>query len=148
MANSVENLKISPPLIDVALYVRGHFLNPVLVSTLLGVEASKARMQGQKWRTHTGREVTTKIGFWELTAKTESASLSDQIAWLRQKLNFAKCPPRDIPGAEEVEISIFVALGSDEEGAVDYESQFTAEDLAWLSSIGATVSFSFCYVTD
>jgi hypothetical protein len=88
------------------------------------------------------------VGFWELTARAESTSLSDQILWLRQRLASAKCSPSDIPGVQEVEISIFVALGSDDEGAVDYESQFTAGDLAWLSSIGATVSFSFTYVKD
>jgi hypothetical protein len=139
---------MSPPLIDVVFYVRGHSLDPTLVSATLDVEASKARMKGEKWRTRTDKEVVTKIGFWKLTAQAESTSLSDRIGWLRKKLSSAKCSPSDIPGVEEVEISIFVALGSDKEGAVDYESQFTAEDLTWLSSIGATVSFSFTYVKD
>jgi hypothetical protein len=148
MSSTGDGLEASPPLIDVALYVRGHSLDPTLVSTTLGVDASKARMKGEKWRTRTDKEVVAKIGFWELTAQTESTSLSDRIGWLRQKLDSAKCSPSGIPGVQEVEISIFVALGSDEEGAVDYESKFTAEDLAWLSSIGATVSFSFTYVKD
>ncbi|WP_434111119.1 hypothetical protein [Methylocaldum sp. GT1TLB] len=146
--NSRDSLESSQPLVDVVLYLRGHSLDPALVSATLGVDASKARMTGEKWRTRTDKEVVTKIGFWKLISQTESTSLSDRIGWLRQKLVSAKCSPSDIPGVQEVELSIFVALGSDEEGAVDYESQFTAEDLAWLSSIGATVSFSFTYVKD
>jgi hypothetical protein len=146
--SSIDGLEGSPPLVDVALYLHGHSLDPAQVTSMLGVSPSKARVEGEKWHTCTNKEVVTKIGFWELTARAESTLLSDQILWLRQKLSCAKCYPSDIPGVQQVEISIFVALGSDEDGAVDYESQFTAEDLAWLSSIGATVSFSFTYVKD
>ena len=150
MSRAINDLKRKPssPLIDVALYVRGHSLDPVQVSARLGVEATKARRKGEKWRTRTDKEVVAKIGFWELTAQVESTSLSDRIEWLRQKLDSVKTSFFDLPGVQEVELSIFVALGSDEDGAVDYESQFTTEDLAWLSGIGAVVSFSLGYATD
>lgn len=146
--SSTNGLEASLPLVRVVLYLRGYSLDPAQVTLMLGINASKARVKGEKWCTSTNHEVVAKIGLWQLAARAESTSLSDQISWLRQKLGSAKCPPSDIPGVQEVELSIFVALGSDNDGAIDYESQFTAEDLAWLSSIGATVSFSFTYVKD
>ena len=138
----------SQPLIDVALYLRGHSLDPIQVTMMLGVDGSKTRVKGEKSRTSTNKEVVAKIGFWKLVAQADSKSLSDQIKWLRQKLCSAKCSPSAIPGVQEVEISIFVALGSDDEDAVEYESTLSVEDLDWLSSIGTTVSLSFACVKD
>ncbi len=115
---------------------------------MLCIEPSKARVKGEKWYTCTNKEVVTKIGFWELTSRSKAASLSDQIDWIRQRLDTAICSPSNIPGVEKVEISIFLALGSNNEGALDFNSEFTLENLVWLSSIGATVSFSITYTDD
>ncbi len=144
----INSEKGSQPLVDVALYLYGNSLDPVQVTSMLGAEPSKTRVKGEKWYTCTNKEVVPKIGVWELTAQSKSESLSDQIAWLRQRLNSAVCSPSDISGVEKVEVSIFVALGSNNEGALDYNSELTLEDLAWLNSIGAIVSFSITYTRD
>lgn len=146
--NRVKNQEVSSPLIDVALYLRGCAIDPLLVSSLLGVEPTKSRIKDQKWQTRTGHQVIAKTGFWELTAQSVSEDIADQISWLRHKLSATKCLPIDIPGVEEIELSIFVALGSDAEGVTDYNSRITAEDLAWLDSLGCTVTFSITYVKD
>lgn len=146
--NPTNSQKDSQPLVDVALYLYGDYLNPTQITSMLCVEPTKARAKGEKWHTCTDKEVVTKVGFWELTAQTASKSLSDQVGWIRQKLNSATCNPSNIPGVEKVEISIFVALGSDSDGALDYNSELTLQDLVWLSSIGATVSFSITYTED
>jgi hypothetical protein len=144
----IDNKKDSLPLIDVALYLYGNLLNPTQVTSMLGAKPSKTRVKGEKWYTSTNKEVVPKIGVWELTAESQSQSLSDKIAWLRQRLDSAVCSPLNISGVEKVEVSIFVALGSNNEGALDYNSELTSKDLAWLSSIGAIVSFSITYTGD
>lgn len=146
--DSINSRKDSQPLIDVSLYLYGNYLDPAQINSMLCVEPTKARAKGEKWHTHTNKEVVTKIGFWELTSQSKSESLSDQIAWIRQRLDSAVCSPSNIPGVEKVEISIFVALGSNGDGALDFNSEFTLEDLVWLSGIGATVSFSIIYTED
>lgn len=146
--SSINSQKDKPPLIDVSLYLYGDYLDPKQVNSMLCIEPSKARVKGEKWYTCTNKEVVTKIGFWELTSKSKAASLSDQIDWIRQRLDTAICSPSNIPGVEKVEISIFLALGSNNEGALDFNSEFTLENLVWLSSIGATVSFSITYTDD
>lgn len=129
------------PLVDVVLYLRGDFLNPIQVTAMLGTNGSKMRVKGEKWRTSTNHEVTAKIGLWTLDAKAESTLLSDQISWLKKKLSSAICLPRNIPGVQQAELSVFIGLGSDEEGDGDYESELSAQDLAWLSNLGVSVSF-------
>lgn len=146
--NSISSRQDSRPLIDVSLYLYGNQLDPEQINSKLCIEPTKARIKGEKWFTCTNKEVVTKIGFWELTSQSRSESLSDQIAWIRQKLDSAVCSPSNIPGVEKVEISIFVALGSNSDGALDFNSEFTLEDLAWLNRIGATVSFSIAYTED
>jgi hypothetical protein len=148
MNNQDHVSEVSVPLVDVALYLRGDSLDPVQVTSILGVAASKMRLKGEKWHTSTNKEVTAKTGIWKLTSCAVSTSLADKIYWLRQQFVSAKQLPLDIPGVQEVELSIFVALDSDKDGGADYESEFLKDDTVWLGKIGATVSFSFCYVRD
>ena len=147
--NNIEHVsKVSMPLVDVALYLRGDSLDPVQVTSILGVTASKMRKKGEKWYTCTNKEVTAKTGIWKLASCADSTSLADKMCWLRQQLATAKQFPLDIRGVQEVELSIFVALDSDKDGAADYESELSKDDTVWLGKIGATVSFSFCCVRD
>ena len=136
------------PLIDVSLLLHGESLDPEKVTLMLGTEGSKTRSKGEKWRTSTDHEVTAKTGLWTLDANRGSMSVHDQLSWLRQKLSSATCPPSRIPGVQNAEISVFIALGSNDHGGGDHEFQLTLEDLAWISSLGATISFALTYVRD
>jgi hypothetical protein len=135
----------SKPLVDVVLYLRGNFLDPEQVTFVLG---TKTRVKGEKWRTSTNKEVTAKIGLWALDSRAESLSLSDKISWFRAKLSSATCSPLSIPGVEQAEISIFIALGSDDDGDGEYESDLNLEDLQWLSGFGVPVSLKLTYSPD
>lgn len=135
----------SPALVDVVLYLRGHSLDPSQVTLMLGTEGSKTRVKGEKWQTSTNKEVVAKIGLWTLDAKADSQSLSDQISWLRDKLSSATCPPLSIPGVEQAEVSVFIELGSNDEGDGDFESELTSQDLQWLGSLGVSISFKLTH---
>lgn len=136
------------PLIDVSLILHGDTLDPAKVTLMLGTQGSKTRSKGEKWRTSTNHEVTAKTGLWALDASRESMSVRDQLSWLRQKLNSATCQPSRIPGVEYADISVFIALGSNDHGGGDHEFQLTLEDLAWISSLGVTISFALTYVRE
>jgi hypothetical protein len=138
-------MKQSTPLVDVVLYLRGHDLDPQLVTFNLGVEGSKMRLKGEKWRTSTNHEVIAKIGLWTLSSNNKFFSLSENISWLKEKLQFAKCMPKNILGVEQVELSVFIALASDDEGDGNFESALTEQDIIWIRNIGAAMSFKLTH---
>lgn len=146
--SSTDGLEKSPPLVDVTLFLRGDLLDPAQVNSMLGIDGLKTRIRGEKWRTSTNFEVIAKTGLWTLTAQSKSEFLSDHISWFRQKLSSAQCSPSAVPGVCEVEMSIFVALGSNGRGGGDFESKLAVDDLVWLGNIGATLSLSFVYVAE
>jgi hypothetical protein len=56
--------------------------------------------------------------------------------------------PLLIPGVQYADISVFIALGSNDHGGGDHEFQLTLEDLAWIGSLGTTISFVLTYVRE
>lgn len=132
----------------VTLYLRGDLLDPNQVTSMLGVEGSKMKKKGETWLTSTGKEVTPKTGLWSLKVKDRSLSLSEQISWLEQQLIAATHIPLEIPGVDEAEISVFIALGENDRGGGDYESELSAANLAWLSSLKIPVSLTLTYVQE
>lgn len=136
------------PLIDVSLILHGESLDPAKVTLMLGTQGSTTRSKGEKWRTSTNHEVIAKTGLWALDASRELMSVRDQLSWLKQKLSSAICPPSRIPGVQYANLSVFIALGSNDHGGGDHEFQLTLEDLAWISSLGATISFALTYVRE
>ena len=136
----------SKPLVGVSLLLHGDQLDPDQVTIKLGVNASKSRHKGETWRTITNNEVTPKTGFWSLAAKKESMELHDQISSLRQQLSSATCSPLCIPGVENAEISVFIALGNNERGGGDYQCKLTAADIAWIDGLEVPVTFTLTFV--
>ena len=130
--------------VDVVLYLYGTSLDPVTVSANLGVEASKARISGEKWVTSSGKTVTTKTGFWSLETDRKTPSISAQVQTLKEKLKFARDPPSAIPGVDRAELDIFVAMQSSDEPK-RYTSSLTVDDLLWLSSLRISLTFDLAY---
>jgi hypothetical protein len=132
-------------LVDIVLYLRGHALNPAEVTLMLGIEGTTMRSKGMRWKTSTNKEVVANIGLWELASQANSLSLSDHISFLKKKLEHSICVPSQIPHVEQVEISVFIGLASDDEGDGDFVSELTNNDLQWLASLGGDVSFKLTY---
>lgn len=141
-------MKSSEPILDVGLYLRGNELDPAVVTSTLGIEASKTRVKGEKWHTSTNKEVTAKTGLWFLDVKTESPLLRDRLAWLKQKLGSRSGNLLNIPGVQEAEISVFIALATNDRGGGDYEFNLTAEDLTNISKLGVPVTFAITHTPD
>lgn len=134
------------PLIDVRLILRGETLDPVHVTTLFGTGASDSRVKGATTHTSSGKDIIFKTGLWALNASSAGLSISDQLRWLKEQLASATVKPADIPGVQAVEISVFVALGSNDRGGGDFEFQLSPQELTWLSNLGVPISFAFAYV--
>jgi hypothetical protein len=60
----------------------------------------------------------------------------------------ATCTPLSIPGVEEAEISVFIALGENDRDGGDYAAKLTADNLAWLSSLELPMSLTLTYVQE
>lgn len=138
----------SKPILDVGLYLRGSDLNPEVVTSALGVDASKSRVRGEKSLTSTNQEITAKTGLWFLDISTESSSLRDRLAWLTQELGRFSGSLTSIPGVQEAEISVFIALADNDRGGGEYEFDLGPTDLASVSKLGAPITFAITHVPD
>lgn len=141
-----QNVKNTEPVLDVGLYLRGIDLDPAVITSTLGIAPSKSRVTGEKWITSSKREVTAKVGLWFLDTTTDSPLLRDRLAWLIQQLDRFDGGLTSIPGVQDAEISVFIALAENDRGGGDYEFDLTAEDLASISRLGVPLKFSITYV--
>lgn len=148
LVQAVRICKSSPPLIDVALYLRGDALDPALVTAILKVEPTKAHKKDEKRRIASGKEVISKTGLWELTSKEQSTSVSKQLSWIQEKFNFFDNPLFTLPGVEDAELSVFIALGTGKDGAETYEAGLSATQISWLCALGAKLSLTVTYAED
>jgi hypothetical protein len=143
--NSVSK---SASLVSVWISIRGDHLNPGEATSLLGTSGTNMRSRGEKWMTPGNQEASAKTGVWTLDPNLDSQSLSDQISYLKDKLSHSKCFPMKIPGVQAAEITVFIALGSNDHGGGDYSGCFSHDDLVWLANLGLPVSFALTYVED
>lgn len=139
---------LSPPLIDVALYLRGDAIDPVLITNSLGVDPSKAHTKGAKRRIASGAELISKTGLWELTSEEQSTSVSKHLSWIQERIRYSDKSLLSLPGVTDAELNVFIALGIQKDGAETYETALSVAQLSWLSTIGASLSISVIYVED
>ena len=98
-----------------ALYLRGEFLDPQLVTKSIGVEPSRAQKKDDVSFTSTGHKVVAKLGLWALIVELDSSSLDNHIKLLAELLPF-ELSYSSIVGVEEAYVDIFVAMASDADG--------------------------------
>lgn len=128
-----------------SLYLRGHDLDPAVVSVKLGVSATCSQRRGETKLTSTNHEVTTKIGMWGLTAITESQTLSDHIEELASRVTITGDFIRSIPGVQEAYIDIFVAPTFDKDDDPSCEFELNEQDVVALRRINLPVRFTVTF---
>lgn len=130
------------PMIVVALYVRGYELDPLHVTSLLGVAPTRSSRKGEKKVSVTNQEVVSRTGLWVLSSDSDSDSVSDHIDALLDKIkNNAKSIP-SISGVEEAFIDVFIAASSDDEGVASSSFGLSADTLSSLSALGLPVQIT------
>jgi hypothetical protein len=125
---------MEPPLIIVAIYLRGERLQPERVSQVLSVQPSKSQKTGGLC--YESRNVTAKIGIWALIAQTDSAIVSDHIDELLKKIGSPPRPLDEIDGVEEAYLDVFVG--------VEDENAMTVEFAIPKSQLKAVVGLGLC----
>lgn len=137
----------SPIKFDVVLYVRGVDLDPHCISTLLGVEASRCQVKGQRsWTTH-GTEVVAKMGLWALSAEGNDADVVALIANLVGRVGGSNVPKlAGVPEVEDVYVDVFATMDAEDEGGGTFEFELGAAEIAALSRLSVPVKFSLAVV--
>lgn len=135
-------------LIEVTIYIWGDTLDPVAISSHLGLEPSFSRRKGEKRTTKTRREITAKTSLWTLTAETEAEALSDHIQELASKVASRIAKITGIAGVEGAYVDIFVSVRADKAGGGKYEFRLSEQDIQVLHKIGLPIEFTLDVVKD
>ncbi len=132
--------------LDIAIYLRGDELEPSSVTTLLGVQPTRAQYKGQKSVTSTNREVIAKTGMWVLAATTTSADLSELISELAEKVGAKGSSLKEIAGVQDAYVDVFIAVDAEEDGGGNCEFQLASQDIVTLETLGLPIRFSVAVV--
>lgn len=132
--------------IEVAIYLRGVNLDPVYVSSVLGLEPSKSQFKGEKRRTSTGKDFVTGIGLWALTVEADSNNLSALIGELGLGVENRGVSFAHIAGVEEAYLDVFMAVDADDDGGGTCTFQLSEESVSALHGLGLPVRFTVAVV--
>jgi len=127
-------------LISVAIYLRGHRLNPDHVTQTLNVQPSRSQKKGG-FKPGSTRFVA-KIGMWTLKVKSNSRSIAELINELFQKIGNLPVRLDEIEGVEDACLDIFVPLSKN--GKIDETLEFvlTKSQIVKLSQLGLSACFT------
>ncbi len=138
-------------LISVAIYLRGHELNPAHVSQVIGLQPTRFQRRGGL---RAGSEkFVAKIGMWTLQAKSESRSVSNLVEDLLAKIGDPPVPLDQIEGVEDACLDIFIATDKDGNGKLEFpppcgigtsaiEWKLTDDHIRKLSQLGLSACFT------
>jgi hypothetical protein len=135
------------PMYQVALYLRGDVLDPDQVTSLLGVQPSKAHRKGEERRTPTNQKYLTKIGLWSLAAKS-GGELSELLDELSRQLSGVEEPLKSLAGVQDAYVDIFIAVDADNEGGGTWEAELSADSIRRLSALGLPMRFTATVVRE
>lgn len=126
----------APPLIVVAVYLRGSALDPASITKTLGVQPCRSQKKGDVHITATNHEVIAKIGMWALSSQSKSIMVPAHVDEILERLDGRITSTKDIPGVEEAYLDIFVAYESKDGSADDAELSLTDIQLGKLNRLG------------
>jgi len=123
------------PLKSVALYLRGHELDPVYISQKLGIQPTRSQKKGNFKAG--SRKFIAKIGIWALKIKSESRTISDLVGELFDKMADQSIRLDRIVGVEDAHLDIFFAFGDDEKDSVEF--MLTKDQIGKASQLGLSI---------
>lgn len=122
------------PLISVAIYLKGHRLDPDHVSQVLGIQPSRSQKKGG-FRAESTKFIA-KIGMWTHKIKSDSRLISDLIDELLKQIGNPPTPLNEIDGVEDAHLDILFALDGDDGAKETVEFALTKNQIARLSQLG------------
>jgi Domain of unknown function (DUF4279) len=131
---------------SVTLYLRGDALDPAHVSTVLGMQPSRAQSKGERRTTQTNREFVTSTGLWALAAEPEARDLSQPLDELASKVGDLGSILTTISGVTDAYVDIFISTDADADGGGTCEFQLSERHLRTLSGIGIPIQFTVAVI--
>lgn len=134
--------------IEVAIYLRGEFLDPVEISKLLGVNPTTSRVKGQSLHSTGGQQGTAKIGVWGLAVKVDTSTLeiASLVDDLFGKLGDPKVSLTTLPQVAEAYLDVFIGANAKPTGGGTCEFRLSAENLANLQRLGLPIHLTVAVV--
>lgn len=122
----------SPP--DVALYLYGTELDPLVITQIIGVKPTKSWRRGERIAGEkSGSEFTAKIGLWMLKSTSRSKELSDHLHELLTCLNKKRLDKIEhIKGVQHAKIDVYLLPESGEDATLSLDGC----DLLILGQLG------------
>jgi len=130
---------------EVALYLRGHDLDPSHVSSVLGIKPTLSQHRGERHITSTNKEFVTKLGVWAIVSQEESANLSRFIERIGHELGALDHSLNEIGGVEEAYLDFFVSMSANEDGGGECKFELDRCSTEVIRKLGVPVHFTIAF---
>ncbi len=126
----------------VSIYLHGHDLDPAAVSAELRVTATRSGSRGEIIKSPTSdAEGIRKIGFWKITAKSKSLTLSDHLAELRSVFTLPRRKLTSLPGVDDAYLDVYVSATWVADGKT-VTRELSASDIEFMAELGLALQFT------
>jgi hypothetical protein len=120
---------------DVAIYLKGHNLDPCSISRVLGVQPSRSQKKGG-FKTGSTQH-RAKIGMWALIIESRSRPVLELVDELLQTIGTPQTRLDALEGVEDAHLDILFATDDEEKRTVEFT--LTKEQIAKLEQLGVSV---------
>lgn len=126
-------------LLDLAIRLGGHDLDPEQVSATLGIQYSRAQKRGGPRAS--SKKYVAKFGMWVLEVDSRSKSLAELTERLLKKIGKPPVPLNAVQGVEDAHFEVFFGMAdTGKKNALEFS--FSNEHLARIHQFRA---FDFCH---
>ena len=139
-------MKTSSPKYEISLYLRGTDLNPLHVSNILGIEATRSHSKGHKSITSKGREIIAKTGLWGLSAEGDTNDIAALFSDLLSKIEPGISQLANAQKVEEAYVDVFATLDAEDDGGGTFEIELGVDELGGLSRLKIPVRLTLAVV--
>jgi hypothetical protein len=126
----------------VALYLKGDKLQPDVITSLLGIEPTKARGSGQL-RSKSGYDGKRVGGLWEFSVDFQSEGAVPVLEKLLETLVRSGVDLSRLPGVDEAFIDFFISREALEDGQLDVSLSFPSPVIELLARTKLRFQFTF-----
>jgi hypothetical protein len=125
--------------VDVSIYLYGDALDPLEISSRLGLVPSKSRRKGEQLSPK--RPALAKTGIWCVRSKADAdvIDLPAAIQALLGKLGPEPPMLTALPGVEHGHLDVFVIRNTDHTGGGTSEFELSAQNIEALKALGLDV---------
>ena len=132
--------------LTLAIYVKGVSLDPIEITSLLGIDPSKSQHFGQQRLTSTMRSIVAKTGLWAYLVESDTATVAELVHQFAERFKDCTQKLNTLPNADEAYLDLFIAHDGDLNNGGEYFFELAHNDVLLLGQFGLPVRFTVASV--